>query len=102
MNRQKLKKLFVAAQNEAAPSPSPDFAADVLRAVRLEKQIASAETVSIFDRLNQLFPKLAWAAVTVIVLGVAVDFGLTAAGLPGLSEGVSQISSQWLFAGNGF
>jgi hypothetical protein len=102
MNRQKLKKLLVAARNEAAPAPSPDFAADVLRAVRLEKQFAFAETVSVFDRLNQLFPKLAWAAVTVIMLGVAVDFGLTVTGLPDLREGVSQISSQWLFAGNGF
>jgi hypothetical protein len=102
MNEQKLKKLFAAAQNETAPAPSADFAADVLRAVRLEKQIPSPEAFSIFDQLNQLFPKLAWVSATVIVLGVAADFGLTAAGIPNLSDGVSQISSQWLFAGNGF
>jgi hypothetical protein len=102
MNEQKLKKLFAAAQNETALVPSADFAADVLRAVRREKQIQSPETFSVFDQLNQLFPKLACAAAIVIVLGVALDFGLTAAGIPNLSDGVSQISSQWLFSGNGF
>jgi hypothetical protein len=102
MNEQKLKKLFATTQNETAPVPSADFAADVLRAVRREKRIPSSETFSVFDQLNQLFPKLAWVAAIVIVLGVATDFGLTAAGIPNLSDGVSQISSQWLFSENGF
>jgi hypothetical protein len=102
MNEQKLKKLFAAARNETAPAPSADFAADVLRAVRREKQIEAAETFSVSDQLNLLFPKLAWAAVAMIALCVATDFGLTAAGVPNLSDGVSQISSEWLFTGNGF
>jgi len=102
MNGQKLGKLFAAARNEAAPAPSADFAGDVLRAVRREKPVSSPESFSIFDQLNLLFPKLAWAAAAVIALGVAADFGLTAAGGPDLGDGVSQISSQWLFAGNGF
>jgi hypothetical protein len=102
MNEQKLKKLFTAARNENAPAPSADFAADVLRAIRREKQIPATETFLVFDQLNLLFPKLAWAAVGMIALCVATDFGLTAAGVPNLSDGVSQISSQWLFTGNGF
>jgi hypothetical protein len=102
MSEQKLKKLFAAARNETAPAPSADFAADVLRAVRREKMDLSPETFSIFDQLNLLFPKLACVAALVIVLGVAEDFGLTAAGVPDLGDGVSQISSQWLFTGNGF
>jgi hypothetical protein len=102
MNEQKLKKLFAAARNETAPAPSADFAADVLRAVRHEKPVPSPETFSIFDRLNLLFPKLALAATAVIVLGVAADFGLTAAGVPDLSDGVSQISAQWLLTPDGF
>ena len=102
MSEQKLKKLFSAARNEAAPAPSADFASDVLRAVRHEKLVSSPETFSIFDQLSLLFPRLAMAAAVVIVLGVAADFGLTAAGVPDLGDGVSQISSQWLFTGNGF
>jgi hypothetical protein len=102
MNEQKLKKLFAAARNETVPPPSENFAADVLRAVHREKQISLAETFSVFDQLNLLFSRLAWAAAAVIVLSVATDFGLTAAGIPNLSDGVSQISSQWLFTGNGF
>jgi hypothetical protein len=102
MNEQKLEKLFAAARNETAPAPSADFAADVLRAVRREKPIPSAETFSMFDQLNSLFPKLACAAALVIVLGVAADFGLTSAGVPDLSDGVSQISAQWLLTPTGF
>jgi anti-sigma-K factor RskA len=102
MNEQKLKKLFAAARNETAPAPSADFAADVLRAVRCEKTVPAAEAFSIFDQLNLLFPKLALAATAVIVLGVAADFGLTAAGVPDLSDGVSQVSAQWLLTPNGF
>jgi hypothetical protein len=102
MNGQKLKKLFAAARNETAPAPSADFAADVLRAVRREKPILPPETFSIIDRLNLLFPKLALAAAAVIALGIAADFGLTAAGVPDLSDGVSQISAQWLLTPDGF
>jgi hypothetical protein len=102
MNEQKLKKLFEAARNEIAPAPPADFAAVVLRAVRREKTVPSAGTFSIFDQLNLLFPKLALAATVVILLGVAADFGLTAAGVPNLSDGVSQISAQWFFLPEGF
>lgn len=102
MNGQKLKKLFAAARNEIAPTPPADFAADVLRAVRREKPVPSPETFSVFDKLNLLFPKLACAAAAMIVLGVAADFGLTAAGVPDLSDGVSQISAQWLLTPDGF
>jgi hypothetical protein len=102
MNEQKLEKLFIAARNEATPAPSADFAAGVLRAVRRAEPILAPETFSVFDQLNLFFPKLAWAAAAAIALGVAADFGLTAAGVPDLGDGVAQISSQWLFTGNGF
>jgi hypothetical protein len=102
MNGQQLKKLFAAARDENAPAPSADFAADVLRAVRREKPISAPEAFSIFDQLNLLFPKLALASAAMIALCVATDFGLTAAGVPNLSNGISQITSQWLFTENGF
>ncbi|HXI72205.1 MAG TPA: hypothetical protein VNN22_17760 [Verrucomicrobiae bacterium] len=102
MNEQKIKKLFAAARNEAAPVPSKDFAGDVLRAVRREPPESLRETTSIFDQLSRMFPRFALAATVVIVLGVATDYGLTAAGVPDLGDGVSQISAEWLFTGNGF
>jgi len=33
---------------------------------------------------------------------VAVDFGMTAAGMPGLRDGLSQISAQWLLTPDEF
>jgi hypothetical protein len=80
---------------------SDSFAGDVLHAVRREEQLSLPETHSIFDQLNLLFPRFALAAVILIALGVATDFGLTAAGVPELADGVSQLSSQWLFTENG-
>lgn len=93
MKDHKLKQLFAAARNEAAPPPSPGFAEDVLRAVRREPE-TTARTASLFDQLNALFPRVAFAAVAVIVLCVALDFGFTSAGLLELGDGSAQLSSQ--------
>jgi hypothetical protein len=102
MNERKWKQLFVAARNEAAPAPSADFEAGVLHAIRGERRTETPEMLSIFDQLNLLFPRLAWAAAATIALSVAADWGLTAAGVPGLGDGMSQISAQWLLTPNGF
>jgi hypothetical protein len=102
MNERKWKQLLAAARNEPVPVPSEQFETNVVRALRREGRVASPKTLSIFDQLNGLFPRLAWAAVAIIALSVAADFGLTAAGVPGLGDGVSQISAQWLLAPNGF
>jgi hypothetical protein len=99
MNERKWKQLFAAARHEAAPAPSADFEAGVLRAIRGERR---TEMLSIFDQLNLLFPRLAWAAAAIIALSVVADWGLTAAGVPGVGDGVSQISAQWLLTSNGF
>ena len=102
MNKRKLNRLFELARNEPAPAPPEDFAAGVLRAVHREPRGTVAEASSIFDRLNLLFPRIAFAAVAFIILCVAVDFGLTAAGVPGLGDGLSQISAQWLLTPDEF
>ena len=96
MNDKKLKQLFDSERNEVAPAPSAEFAADVLRAVRREPPL-QPESFSIFDQLNFLFPRLALAAAVVIVLCVAADFGLTAAGLPDVGDGAAQATAQFLF-----
>ena len=94
MNERKLNQLFAAARNAAAPAPSENFESRVLREIR---RAPAAEAVSVFDELNRLFPKLAFAAVAVIAICVACEFALT---LPGLADGVAQLSDQWLFAAN--
>lgn len=101
MNNRKLKQLFASARRETAPAPPQDFATDVLRAIRRDPPAVPPETISIFDQLNQWFPRLALAASAVIVLCVAADYGLTMAGVPGLGDGVSQLSSQWLLTPTG-
>ena len=102
MNERNWKHLFAAARHEAAPAPSEALAANVLRAIRDGQKEQRPEALSAFDQLNLLFPRLAWAAAAVIALSVAADWGLTAAGVPGLGDGVSQISAQWLLTPNGF
>jgi hypothetical protein len=102
MNERKWKQLLAAARNEAAPAPSADFEAGVLRAIRGERRTETPETLSISDQLNFLFPRLAWAAATIIALSAVADWGQTAAGVPGLGDGMSQISAQWLLTANGF
>jgi hypothetical protein len=95
MNADKIKKLFAAARNETAPLPSANFADGVLRAVRREPPTTARASVSIFDQLNVLFPRLALAAAAVIVLCIAADFGFTSAGLPELDDGAAQLSAQF-------
>ena len=97
MNENKLKQLFASARNETAPAASPDFAADVLRAVRREPVPGPAESFSLWEHLNALFPRLALAAAAVIILCVAADWGLTAAGVPGIGDCATQLTSQFLF-----
>ncbi len=97
MNERKLKQLFDTARNEPPPLASAGFAAQVMRAVRKE---GKEEAVSLFDQLNRLFPRVAWAAVAVVFLCVAGEFASTALHLPGLTDGVAQLSDQWFFAVN--
>jgi len=102
MNERKLKKLFEAAWHEPLPAPSAGFAARVLQAIRRDQAAGSGpKTASIFDQLNLLFPRLAWAAVALIALCVAVNFVSPAADLPSLTDGVAQVSDQWLFTADG-
>ena len=100
MNDRKLKQLFASARRETAPAPPEDFAGDVLQAVRCEPPV-TPESVSILDQLNLWFPRLALGASVVIVLCIALDYGLTAAGVPSLSDGATQLSAQWLLTPTG-
>jgi hypothetical protein len=94
MNEKKMKQLFASARRTAAPEPPPDFAADVLRAVRLEPAAKFDGPASLFDHLNMLFPRAALAATAVIIVCAVTDL---AANLPGVEDGAAQVSAQFLF-----
>jgi hypothetical protein len=57
-----------------------------------------AATVS--DQLNALFPRLAFAAVAAIALCAAADW-FDAIAQTSLTDGVTQLSQQWLLTGDG-
>lgn len=101
MNEKKIKQLFAAASRRDGPVPPADFAENILRAIHNSPSPVPPPTTSLFDQLDAWFPRIALAALTVMALGVAADFGLSAAGLPDLSDGMSQISTQWFLIPGG-
>lgn len=74
MNNQKLQKLFAAARRQPAPEPPADFAADVLRAARNANSTPGTQGYSLADQLNGLFPRVAFAALAVILLCAALEW----------------------------
>jgi len=96
MNDTKLKNLFAAARQETPPPATDGFDRLVMQAVRREPARRAA---TVFDALNLLFPRLAWAAVLVLAVCVAGDWLVA---VRSVTDGVAQISQQWLLAGNGF
>ena len=99
MNERKLRQLFKSAQSEPVPEPDPDFERRVMRLLRAE---GPRHSFSIADQLNELFPRLALAALLVMALCVAGDFCAVRFGQLDLASGISRISEQWLFATQAF
>jgi hypothetical protein len=97
MNDDKLKKLFAAARKENPPASAGGLDFLVMQAIKHEPARRAA-TVS--DQLNALFPRLAGAAVAIIVLCVAGEWFVTGA-QTSLTDGVTQLSQQWLLSGGG-
>lgn len=96
----KLNKLFAAARKETPATPEAGFENLVLAAIRSEPMSREAAELSLADQLSALFPRLAWVTAVIVVLCLATDFGLSAWGVPTLTEGVAEISNQWLVAAN--
>jgi anti-sigma-K factor RskA len=97
MNDRKLKQLFDQARRDPAPAPGPEFPDAVLRAIRRETFAPTPVASPVWEQLNGWFPRVAVAAAAVIALCVAADFGLTAAGVPGATDGAAQIASDYFF-----
>ena len=99
MNDRKIEKLFAAARRETAPEPPFTFARDTLTALRMERNRATEPAPTLFDQLGLLFPRLAWAAATVIVLCVAAEAWNASQGAT-LSNAAESVKETWLFAAN--
>lgn len=74
MKDQKLQKLFAAARRHPAPAPPADFAGDVLRAARQAGAAPGTQGYSVFDQLNGLFPRVAFAALAIVLLCAALEW----------------------------
>jgi len=97
MNDDKLGKLFAAARKENPPAPAAGFDFLVMQAI---KHQPAPRAATVADQLNALFPRLAWAAIAAIALCVAGDW-LDANAQTSLTDGVTQLSQQWLLTGDG-
>ena len=102
MNDRRIEQIFDAARNETPPQVPEQFESRVMRAIHEALNRRQADSGSIFDQLNLLFPRLAWAAVFVIALSVAGDLTSSALNLPTVTEGVAQLADQWLLNPGGF
>lgn len=98
MNENKLHQLFAAARRDNGPVPPADFAGDVLRALRNQPVARLTGSFLLFDPLNRWFSRLAFAAVTVILLCASADFILGATGLPEVDDGATQVSAQYFLS----
>ena len=97
MNDTRLREMFRAAQKESAPEPPFAFSRSVVASIQREQREVSA--TSIFDLLNQLFPKVAIASFAIVAVCFASDLLITERD-SNLSTNFGQITEQWLFAVN--
>jgi len=99
--KRKLDRLFQSARKEPAPQLGDDFVSNIMREVRRDVPIAPRTefgSVSVFDQLASLFPRLALASVLSITLCVVADYGLSNFVQRDVSTSAAEISEQWLFA----
>ena len=99
MKDDKLRRLFDAARHEPRAKAGPDFEPRVMKALRAEPL---ASPSSLWEQLNHLFPRLAIASATVILLCVAGDVVLSHWSGADLAANATQISEEWLFPTKGF
>ncbi len=100
MNDRKLNQLFRAARQDQPPVADADFEARVLRALRQPEAGTESGSVSLWEQLSGLFPRVAGVAAMVIVLCVALDYGLSSRATADLTDDLTELSEQWLFAAN--
>ena len=94
MNDEKFQQLFHSAQNEPLPDSVSGFDSRVMRSIRSE---ARTTTLSVLDRLSELFPRLAIGAAALMAVCVAADVCFSSFVQADLTDAVVEASEQWLF-----
>ncbi|MDB6026949.1 MAG: hypothetical protein JWM68_3172 [Verrucomicrobiales bacterium] len=97
MNDSNIQKLLAAARKEQAPEVPFNFENSVVSAIRRDQRRSTP--LSFFEQLNQLFPRLAAAAVVIIGLCIATEFYFTQSETTTTAD-VQQAAEEWLFASN--
>ena len=97
MNKNKLSQLFAAARQEKCPPPPASFVDDTLRLARQQPASPGLPAATLGLQLNSLFPKISLTCASLIILAVALDWGLTAAGFPQPGEGTPPANPQLFF-----
>lgn len=90
MNEAKQKQLWKAARARPPVDAPSNFTAQVLRAIQRDE--CRSTTVSLSDQLSLLFPRLATAALLIIVTGLTFEFLVS----DDLLTQLAQASDQWL------
>lgn len=98
MKDAKLTELFIRARKEAPPAPEAGFANLVMTAVRHDASRRAAGELSWLDQIGVWAPQAVASCAVLIVICVVTDLALQLFGLPTLTEGVAQLSSDWLMA----
>lgn len=100
MKDRKLNQLFRAAAKDTPPGAAPGFENLVLAAIREPAVRRETEAGSLLEQLSRLFPRIAVSTAVVIVLCVAADYGLARRAPADLTDSLTELSEQWLFAAN--
>lgn len=100
MKDRTLNQLFRAAAKDTPPGAAPGFEQLVLAAIREPEVRPETDAGSLFEQLSRLFPRIAGAAAVVMVLCVAADYGLASRAPADLTDSLTELSEQWLFAAN--
>ena len=90
MKKTKQKQLLAAVRACPPLEPPSNFCEQALSAIRRDELVQVR--VTLFEQLNQLFPRLAMAALVVIVVGLA--FQLYADG--DIATQLAEASDEWL------
>jgi hypothetical protein len=97
MNDRKLKKLFELSRGEAPPTPLEGFDARVMLAVRREQR---AQVASLWEQLDQLFPRLAVATALIVGTCALADFVYSSQHPTEIPADTTELAEQWLYTGN--
>ena len=99
MKSSKLQQLFRQAGKEAPPNPGAGFESRVMNEIRKEYPPGR---ITLFEQLNEMFPRFALAAVVLIVICAVGDLWLSSGYEQDFASELAQASQDWQFVTKGF